>query len=262
MTKTHAIMNIKTLLCILAFLPCAAFAQYEKMLDTMDDETETLENGKLVLRFINAENGNPVDSAKVIIEGVGEYLSNMQGKVLFDPQPDKNYALQFSKSGFIPAVYEFEIVAGTVFYNRFSVSPVIEFGALRVVLDWGKNPADLDAHLVKEGDYHISYQNMHISKDGTATLDRDDRKGFGPETITVRSIDNKAAYTFFIKNFSDAKSPGSRALSKSKASVKIYGNNRLLKSYTIKPDQKGTTWIVFTITDGKIADKNEVGNWY
>jgi len=255
-------MKIKTFLFILTFLPCSAFAQYDKMLETMDDEMETLENGKLVLRFINAENGNPVDSAKVNIEGVGEFWSNLQGKVLIDPLPDRTYAFHFTRNGFIPADYNFEIVAGTIFYNRFSVSPVIEFGALRVVLDWGKNPADLDAHLVKEGDYHISYQNMHISKDGTAKLDRDDRKGFGPETITVKSIDNKAAYTFFIKNFSDARSPNSKALSKSKANVKIYGNNKLLKSYSIKPEQKGTTWMVFTITDGKIADRNEVGNWY
>ena len=228
----------------------------------MDDEMEALENGKLVLRFINAENGSPVESATIKIEGIGDFTSDMQGKVLIDPQPDKTYALHFSKEGFIPATYPFEIVAGTVFYNRFSVCPVIEFGALRVVLDWGKNPADLDAHLVKEGDYHISFQNMHISKDGTAKLDRDDRTGFGPETITVKAIDNKATYTFYIKNLSDARSPNSKSLSKSKATVKVYGNNQLLKSFSIQPDQKGTTWMVFTITDGRIVDKNEVGNWY
>ena len=246
----------------MVLLPVLTFAQYDKMLETMDDEMQALENGKLVLRFINAENGNPVEAAAVSIEGVGDFNTDMQGKVLIDPQPDKTYALHFSKEGFIPATYPFEIVAGTIFYNRFSVCPVIDFGALRVVLEWGKNPADLDAHLVKEGEYHISYQNMHISKDGTAKLDRDDRKGFGPETITVKAVDNAAAYTFYIKNFSDANSTGSKALSKSKASVRVYGNNQLLKSYIITPDQKGTTWMVFTITNGKIDDKNEIGNWY
>ena len=255
-------MKTKIILFILALLPIFALAQYEKMLEAMEDEMETMENGKLVLRFINAENGNPVEGASVNIEGVGEYTSDMQGKVLIDPPDDKTYAFHFTKADFIPATYQFEVVAGTIFENRFLVSPIIDFGALRVVLDWGKSPADLDLHLVKEGDYHISYQNMHISNDGTAKLDRDDLKGFGPETITVKSIDNNATYTCYIKNFSDKKSPRSKALSKSKARVQVYGNNQLLKSYAITVDQKGTTWIVFNIMNGKIVDKNVVGNAY
>ena len=255
-------MKTKIFFFILALFPIFAFAQYDTMLAAMDDEMEALENGKLVLRFVNAENANPVESATINIEGVGEFTSDMQGKVLIEPQPDKVYALHFSKPGFITATYNFEIVAGTIFRNRISVCQEIDFGSLRVVLDWGKNPADLDAHIVKEGDYHISYQNMHISNDGTAKLNRDDRKGFGPESITVKSIDNAAAYTFYVKNFSDANSPNSKALSKSKAMVRVYGNNQLLKSYSIKPDQKGTTWMVFTIMNGKIADKNQVGNAY
>ena len=255
-------MKTKIILFIMALLPIFAIAQYDKMLETMDDEMETIENGKLVLRFINAENGNPVEAAAVNIEGIGEFTSDMQGKVLIDPPEDKTYALHFKKEGFIPATYIFEVVAGTIFYNRFSVSPVIDFGALRVVLDWGKTPADLDLHLMKEGDYHISYQNMHITNDGTAKLDRDDLKGFGPETITVKSIDNNATYTCYVKNFSDKNSPRSKALSKSKARVQVYGNNQLLKTYTINPDQKGTTWNIFTIVEGKVVDKDEVGNWY
>lgn len=255
-------MKIKMLLLILAIVPITAFSQYEKMLEAMDDEMETLESGKLVLKFINAENGKPVDSALIRIDGAGEYYTNLQGKALIEPMPDKVYALRFSKKGYIAASYDFEIVAGTIFNNRIAVSPVIEFGALRVVLEWGKNPADLDAHLVKEGDYHISYQKMHQAADGAARLDRDDRKGFGPETITVKSIDNKASYTFYVKNFSNAGSPRSKALAKSNATVKIYGNNELLKSYRIPTDRKGTTWMVFTIEGGKVIDKNQVGNQY
>lgn len=255
-------MKTKILVFILALLPVFAFAQYDKMLETLDDEMESLETGKLVLRFINAENGKPVEAASIEIEGIGKYSTDMQGKVLIDSVPDKTYAFHFNKDGFIPATYNFEVVAGTIFYNRFSVSPAIDFGALRVVLDWGRNPADLDLHVIKEGDYHISYQNMHVTKDGTARLDRDDLKGFGPETITVKNIDNAATYTCYIKNFTDKNSPNSSALSKSKARVQVYSNNQLMKSYTISVDQKGTSWMVFTIVNGKIVNKNEVGNAY
>ena len=186
----------------------------------------------------------------------------MLGKVLIDVPEDGTYALSFSKEGFISAIYPFEVIVGTLFSNRFSVCPVIEMGAIRVVLDWGRNPKDLDAHLIKEGDYHISYQDMHDSRDGTAKLDRDDLKGFGPETITVKNIDEGASYTYFVKNFSDRSSPRSKTLSKSGASVRVYGDNQLLKSYSIAPNQKGTTWVVFTIEGGKIRDVNEVGNQY
>jgi hypothetical protein len=255
-------MKIKLLFIVLIMSPFIAFSQYEKMLETMENEMETLESGKLVLKLINAETGGPVDSATVKIDGVGTYTSDGRGKVLIDPPADKTYALLFSRRGFISATYNLEVVAGTVFNNHFTVSPVIEFGALRVVLDWGKSPADLDAHLVKESDYHISYQKMHLSTDGTAKLDRDDRQGFGPETITVKSIDNKATYTYFIKNFTNAKSTKSKALSKSGAKVSIYSNNKLVKTYAVKPDKKGTTWVVFTIENGKVVDKDVVGNWY
>lgn len=255
-------MKTKIFLFILAVLPVFAFAQYDKMLEIMDDEMETVDNGKLVLRFINAENGNPVEAATVNIEGIGEFTSDMQGKVLIDPPDDKIYAFHFKKVGFIPATYTFEVLAGTIFKNRFTVSPVINFGALRVVLDWDKTPADLDLHLIKEGDYHISYQNMHIAGDGSAKLDRDDQKGYGPETITVKNIDNDAAYTCYVKNYSGRNARNSKALSKSKARVQVYSNNQLLKTYNIPVDKKGTTWMVFTIVNGNLVDKSLVGNAY
>jgi len=249
------------LFLFICILPMTVSAQYEKMLETMEDE-EMLENGKLVLRFINAETGGPVEEATVVVDGIGEFTTDMLGKIYIELPDDGTYALQFSKRDFIPAIYPFEVVAGTLFSNRFSVSPVLEMGTLRVVLDWGRTPKDLDAHLIKEGSYHISYQDMHDAKDGSAKLDRDDLKSFGPETITVKNIDEGASYTYFVKNFSDNNSPNSKSLSKSGATVIVYGDNQLLKRYQVTSDQKGTTWKVFTIEGGRIVDKNETGNWY
>jgi hypothetical protein len=255
-------MKNKLLYLIFCCLPVVSFGQYEKMLETMENEMETLESGKLVIRLINAETGGPVDSATISIEGIGKFTSDGRGRVLINPANDKTYSMSFSKKGFISATYDLEIVAGTIFNNHFSVSPLFEFGALRVVLDWGKNPADLDAHLVKEGDYHISYQNMKLSADGSARLDRDDRQGFGPETITVKQVDNKAVYVCYIKNFTNSRSPKSKALSKSSAKVRLYRDNTLIKTYSVPTDKKGTTWRVFTIENGKIVDQNQFGNWY
>lgn len=253
--------NLIVFICMMIF-PLLSFAQYDKMLDELEDaEQETL-NGKLVLRFFNAETGAAVDGATISVERVGAYISNLQGMALMDTVPDGNYIFRFTKEGFIPAVYEFEVSAGTIFYNRFSVCPVVEFGALRVVMEWAKRPSDLDAHLIKEGDYHVSYRDKLQTNDGSAKLDHDDQDGFGPETITIKNIDNNAVYTYFIKDYTNQRSSRSNDLSKSKAIVRIYGNNQLLNTFKIPKDQKGTTWMVFEIKNGKVNPLNTVGNQY
>ena len=53
------------------------------------------------------------------------------------------------------AKYKFEVVAETIFFNRYTVSPVTKLGAIRIVLDWDRRPSDLDLHVIKEGSYHI-----------------------------------------------------------------------------------------------------------
>ncbi len=168
----------------------------------------------------------------------------------------------FSKEGFIPENNKFEVIAGTIFRNRFTVSPAIEMGSIRIVLDWDKKPEDLDAHFVKEGDYHISFQNMKASDDGKARLDRDDRDGYGPETITVKDIDENAEYTFYVKDFSNKDAKNSKQLSKSKAMVKIYGDGKLLNIWQLNEKQKGNAWVVFNIQNGKIVPSDYVKNYY
>jgi len=239
----------------LLFISFYTFSQIDKMREEMDD-ADAEAKGLLTLRFINAENGNPVTEATIIIQDFKTLSTDMEGKVRFEIQPDGVYPFQFEKDGFISENNKFEIIAQTIFRNRFAVSPVIEMGAIRIVLDWDKKPADLDAHFVKEGDYHISYREMKASDD------RDDRDGYGPETITVKDIDEKAEYTCFVKDFSNKDAKGSKALSKSKAMVKVYGEGKLLNIWQLSEKQKGNAWMVFAIQNGKIVPTNEVKNYY
>lgn len=253
---------MKKLLILLLLAPLAVFPQYEKMLDALEDAETEMQDGKLVIRLINAENGEAVPEAAVAIEKLGDYTSDLQGRVLIDIPDDGTYAFSFSKPGFIPANYTFEVIAGTIFYNRFSVSPVIDFGSLRIVLEWSRKPADLDLHLIKQGSYHISYQDMHKANDGAARLDRDDRDGFGPETITVSNVDETATYTCYVKNYSDRNSPRNNNLSQSKATLRVYGDNALLHTFRLTEKKNGTAWMVFEIVGGKVKAIDEVGNQY
>lgn len=238
-----------------------AFSQIDKMRDRLDDASAE-EEGRLTLRFINAETGDPIPNATVNIQDIGNFNTDMEGKIRFENLKDGIYPFQFELEGFIPENNKFEVVAGTIFRNRFNMSPVIDMGSIRIVLDWDRKPDDLDAHLVKEGDYHISYHDMAVSNDGMAKLDRDDRDGYGPETITVKDIDDKAEYTFYVKDYSNKDSKNSKALSKSKAMVKIYGDGRLMNIWQLNEKQKGNTWMVFNIQNGKIVPTDEVNNFY
>jgi hypothetical protein len=253
----------KILMFVIAIVGYGAltFGQIDKMRDQLDDSSAEQE-GMLTLRFFNAETGDPVPDAIIKIQDGETYTTDMEGKVRFKKLPDGIYPFHFDKPGFIPENNKFELIAGTLFRNRFIVTPAFEIGSIRIVLDWDAKPKDLDAHFVKEGGYHISYHDMKTSSDGTARLDRDDQDGFGPETITVKDIDDGAEYTFYVKDFSNKDSKNSKQLSKSKAMVKIYEEGELKNIWQLSDKQKGNTWMVFSIHNGKLVPTDEVNNYY
>jgi len=253
--------KINFLLFVILGFSLSSLSQIDKMRDELDDAGAE-EQGMLTLRFFNAETGEPVPDASISIQNFQSFMTDMEGKIRFALQPDGIYPFSFEKEGFISENNKFEIAAQTIFRNRFTVSPVIAIGAIRIVLDWDKKPDDLDAHLVKEGDYHISYREKITSADGKAILDRDDQDGFGPETITVKDIDEKAEYTYYVKDFTNQNSKSSKVLSKSNAMVKIYGDGKLLNIWQLSEKQKGNTWMVFSIQNGKLVPTDEVNNYY
>ena len=194
------------------FLSATAFSQIDKMKDLLMDTDDELTSGLFTLRFFDALTGDPVDGATIAIENVGQFTTDLAGKIQFDVVKDDVYYFNFSKEGYVKAKYKFEVVAETIFFNRYTVSPVTKLGAIRIVLDWDRRPSDLDLHVIKEGSYHISYRNTRVSADRTAQLDRDDVDGYGPETITMNKADEAAIYTCFVQDYTNQTNPDSRAL--------------------------------------------------
>lgn len=231
-----------------------ASAQIDKMKDLLDDEMDT---DNLTLRFINALDGNPVPEATVEIDNVGIFTTDIEGKIKFPRmEEDVNLVVHFKKDGFIDTDLTVEVVAETIFNNRISVSPVMALEYVRIILDWGRSPDDMDAHFTKDKQYHISYRNMKVSEDGVAQLDRDDTDSWGPETITIKEIKSDAHYEFYVHDFTNRQNENSGKLSKSGATVKVYGEGKLLEYVNVPPGDKGNKWHVFTIDKGKIALTN------
>lgn len=249
-------------------MPMLGFAQIETpidddfniMIDKLDDVMNEMD-GLFTLRFADAENDNPVVGASIDIKNIGKFSTNEDGFVRFPLQDDGKYYLKFEKEGYITANLTFEVIAGTIFFNRFSVSKVLDMGQVRIVLDWSSTPRDLDLHLEKVGNYHIAYNHMRVADDGTARLDRDDLDGNGPETITITDVDERATYNCYVKDFTNRSNSNSNDLSKSRARVTVYNNNILVKTYMVPANnEKGTRWDIFQLKQGNFIDINSLAN--
>ena len=237
---------------LIAILLVFSFSLWASPDDVAYEEME----GKIKLSFLDAVTGEPLGNAKVAIEEIGDYTTDSRGEVEleldFFAVEDKMYDMTVSKAKYITSKMYLKIEGGSIYTNRFSISPVMELENLRIVLDWGKNPKDLDLHLVKDDEYHISYRNMKEYRD-KAKLDKDDTNGYGPETITIKKTENSANYRCFVDDFSNYGESKSKKLSKSKACVKVYVKNRLEKVFYV-PESKGYSWEVFEIVNGKIRN--------
>lgn len=256
-------LGVVTLLAIqFLLISTFAIAQVEDIDDIKDrseDIFREMKTGELTLRFINALNGEYISGARVMIGGE-EYTTDHKGRAIFEPAVENGQVpVFFEKQGFITTEFDLEMMLGTIFQNRISVSPDLRPGSIRIVLDWSDRPKDLDAHLEKEGSYHISYRDKRTSDDGMAKLDRDDTNGNGPETITVNQVDQGDVYTYWVNNFSDRRNDNSRELANSsKATVRIYGDSRLMGTFRIDKNQTGTKWTVFQIKNGQVLAVDDV----
>jgi len=93
----------------------------------------------------------------------------------------------------------------------YALSPEMKnLDGIRIVLNWGEKPEDLDSHLVYPNN-HVYFSNQQGEQ---ANLDVDDTTSYGPETITIQRKNNGQRYVYAVHNFSDAENPNSDLLSK------------------------------------------------
>jgi len=236
-----------------AVITAALFAQTGgNDLAVLDRMMKLKMDGLIPLRFANALDAKPIEGATVKVDGIGAFITNMEGIISFPEQEDGFYTLEFTKQGYITSRIEFEVVNNNVYNGRFSISPVMRGDYLRIVLDWGRTPADIDLHLVKEGGYHISYRDMRNAADNSVTLDRDSRNGFGPETITIMETDLRSVYQVYVHDYTNRSRSSSSELSRSGAAVRVYDRNGLIRSFYIPANRPGVRWDVFRIVNGEI----------
>ncbi len=161
----------------------------------------------------------------------------------------KSVILHAEKTNFFDySDYSVEVPQGRTISNSFSMSPKI--GGIRLVANWGLQPADLDAHLftpaIDGNIYHINYQDTYRNRPDAppyATLDYDVSTSYGPETITLSRVE-EGTYRYFLQKY-NADAVGS--LAGSEAVVKLYTATGLFGTRKVPTGGTESVWHVCDI---------------
>ena len=196
---------------------------------------------------------SPVAGASVTIDGVTK-VSGEDGKVLFSNLTiGETYTITATKTDFNNYSLEYTVLPGINTLDLGLVK-ILEENEFRVVLTWGQDPDDLDAHfsfpLESGGRARVWYGNQTVAN--RASLDVDDTTSYGPETTTffIRNPDTNAVipgiYKYSVHHFS-----GSSNISNSGAIVRLYLRDGSIRTFT--PPSNITTgtdtvWVVFELT--------------
>ena len=203
------------------------------------------------------EKDKVLDNAEVMIQRNGESstkrLTNSNGQITINGgfQDDSNTLLIIKKENYSSLVVKCPCNDLT-----YALSPVMKnLDGMRIVLNWGKYPEDLDSHLSFPGN-HIYFQHK---KGNLSNLDVDDTDSYGPETITIDNKKFGQSYHYFVHDYSNKEDLNSSQLSASGAKVFVYVGRSLVKTYYIPKNKKGNVWNLFKINEnGEIIDINNV----
>lgn len=206
-------------------------------------------DGTINIQILNAiVKDQVVAGATVTLQKNGEQsvskTTTAQGQASFPKRfaDDQTTLLIVKKVGYSNLVVKCPC-AGTTY----AISPVMSsLDGMRIVLNWGASPYDLDSHLVYPRN-HVSFVGQ---KGDQAHLDVDDTTSFGPETITIEKKKEGERYVYAVHNYSDRENLNSDSLSKSAAKVFVYVGQTLIKTYYVPSNKSGNMWAVFAVTAG------------
>lgn len=214
-------------------------------------------------QVLNAMNGNPISDAMVNVENFFSVTNELGNYILYmSYNSGDRYSMvsvnelfcPFNGTFFIPEDFQ-----ENIFVYNLSLSPAPLEGQVRLVLNWGAEPEDLDTHLktpmINGTAYHILYSNKGSSESlPYVKLDIDNTSGYGPETLTINQL-YEGTYKYYIYQFSS-----DATLSKSNAIVNLYNSPNCEGKTIVVPDSGvGRFWYVCDI-DGSSGEINIINN--
>ncbi len=233
-----------------------------------------LGTGNVHGKIVDAFNGEGVNDVTIraragINARTGQVISytssRSDGSYNLSNLPGGNYTIEATKAGYITGYASIISIGSQTTQNQnVSITPAINVGEIRIVLDWGIAPADLDSHLtgplsVGSGRFHISFQNKITTHNGVknAALDLDVTRSYGPETITIYNK-TQGLYRYSVHDYTNRLSSSSSALSNSSARVRVFMGNNLTHTFNVPTNRGGTVWTVFEIREDRIVPINNM----
>jgi uncharacterized protein YfaP (DUF2135 family) len=146
----------------------------------------------------DARTGQPVAGATVTFVGAAPVASNPSGAFTINGLAPGVRAVTVTALDYTSRTDTITLASGS---NTYSPTLVPITGNITATLTWGDQPADLDVHLITPDNNEIYFLN---TSGAYASLDRDDRDGSGPETITVfplRGAFVPGTYQLFVFNY-------------------------------------------------------------
>lgn len=206
----------------------------------------------IILSFKDAIDCKPITELTVTF-GEQTFSSDERGYLTlpveaFEELDDEDLFIKAVRNGYIPLKTNLRVRLGTVIDKRFLMSKDLPIDSIRFVLQWGDVPQDLDLHLVSRK-WHISFRDKK-NIPNKAKLNTDALRGYGPETITMKSIDTNNEYTLYVDNFSVGDDINNEAV------VYVYANNQLENEVRLPGTMKRAVEIL-KIKNGQLSYINK-----
>lgn len=202
--------------------------------------------------YVNIRPGiNNRFGADIIYSGMSDYYGYFEAYL----RPGV-YTIEVASDGYETMYYS--IIANPISSNvyEFYAAPTLYEGQYAIVLTWGEYPNDLDSHLFttyNNVSNHIWYGKMYDSFNNS--LDVDDTSSYGPETVTIDTLNPNSYYKYCVVDFTDCANDNlsSYDMSYSQATVNVYSSNGLVGTFHVPTNTPGVIWEVFEIRNGKLT---------
>lgn len=217
--------------------------------------------GALIV-FSRAENGQQVEMARATSSRSGKYSVRL---------PAGTFAVTATKQDYSTLNAQMT-VAGSISVGQgadLALSKKLPEGGFRVVLTWGRSPRDLDSHtyfgrkLLKHAYWPTLRRRARDRRSGvTATLDRDDVNGYGPETTTITGVGRcrrDCLLRFWVHQYSSYGTLGG-----SNGVIKVYDHSGSAITYQIpKTYSRDSDWFCVFSLDMSVGAENPLhtGRW-
>jgi PKD repeat protein len=217
--------------------------------------------------------GEPLPGASVSVGGGGgSAVTGPDGSFTIANVPAGVVTVSVELAGFSPASRSVTVEANQTASANLALSRPLPTGQVRIVLSWGREPRDLDAHLTGsrpglqtgEGErtterFHVFFRDRgSLTSEPRASLDRDDTDGVGPETITITDV-RPGVYRYSVHDFTNRASRTSTALSQSNASVTVFIGGDQVASFEVPKNRVGTVWTVFELEGRRVRPIDTLG---